>query len=173
MVNKAKTTQESPTTDTPEFICHQEYDTYKHYVLDLKFWLECVLLSIIGTFGFFGNIITFIVLKGQVMKYHIFNALTSTYISISALKVQLSQNVNDTGFDRLRSNSLLCHEFCHYWVHACGTTLVESDISTRLSSPQSCDFFCFDFHGCRHFRREVSYRKRVLLKCAHQRELLN
>ncbi len=36
-----------------------------HYVLDIKFWLECVLLSIIGAFGFFGNIITFVVLKDQ------------------------------------------------------------------------------------------------------------
>ena len=46
----------------------QNYEEYMHYVLDLKFWLECVLLSIIGAFGFLGNIITFIVLKGQVCK---------------------------------------------------------------------------------------------------------
>ena len=52
--------------DPETFTCHQDYDAYMHYVLDLKFWLECVLLSIIGAFGFLGNIITFIVLKGQV-----------------------------------------------------------------------------------------------------------
>ena len=47
-----------------------------HYVLDLKFWLECVLLSIIGAFGFLGNIITFIVLKGQVCNLYVISAVT-------------------------------------------------------------------------------------------------
>ena len=68
-VDKSKDAASSESSEDPEtFSCHQDYDAYMYYVLDLKFWLECVLLSIIGAFGFLGNIITFIVLKGQVKK---------------------------------------------------------------------------------------------------------
>ena len=48
------------------FRCHEQYESHMKLVLDLKFWLETVVLSIIATFGFFGNIMTFIVLRKQV-----------------------------------------------------------------------------------------------------------
>ena len=48
------------------FRCHEQYERHMKLVLDLKFWLETVVLSIIATFGFFGNIMTFIVLRKQV-----------------------------------------------------------------------------------------------------------
>ena len=80
-----------------------DYDAYMHYVLDLKFWLECVLLSIIGAFGFLGNIITFIVLKGQVCNLYVMSvtflhnvwnhtdisALYNNYINIFRLSAAL------------------------------------------------------------------------------------
>ena len=67
--SKDAATSSESSEDPETFSCHQDYDAYMYYVLDLKFWLECVLLSIIGAFGFLGNIITFIVLKGQVKKF--------------------------------------------------------------------------------------------------------
>ena len=48
------------------FRCHEQYESHMNLVLDLKFWLETVVLSVIATFGFFGNIMTFIVLRKQV-----------------------------------------------------------------------------------------------------------
>ena len=48
------------------FRCHEYYKSHMKLVLDLKFWLETVVLSIIAMFGFFGNIMTFIVLRKQV-----------------------------------------------------------------------------------------------------------
>ena len=53
------------------FTCHQDYENYMTYVLGLKFWLECVLLSIIGACGLLGNIVTFVVLKGQVRQINL------------------------------------------------------------------------------------------------------
>ena len=64
------------------FRCHEYYKSHMKLVLDLKFWLETVVLSIIAMFGFFGNIMTFIVLRKQVRFFNsiLFKFLTFDFV---------------------------------------------------------------------------------------------
>lgn len=52
------------------FTCHQEYKTHTKFVVNVKFWLEGVFLSLTGAFGMLGNLITLRVLKRQVCNLH-------------------------------------------------------------------------------------------------------
>ena len=53
---------------TNNYNCHENYvgdKGYRQVVLDARFWLESVVMTTTGTFGFLGNIITLIVFKDQ------------------------------------------------------------------------------------------------------------
>eukprot|EP00093_Oithona_nana_P012280 12280.XXX_442860_446791_1 [CDS] Oithona nana genome sequencing. len=67
------------------FRCHEQYESHMKLVLDLKFWLETVVLSIIATFGFFGNIMTFIVLRKQRSRSNFHKMLMTLTVNDSIL----------------------------------------------------------------------------------------
>ena len=46
-----------------EYQCHEGFEEARHLMTHAQFWLEGVLLLIIGVFGIFGNVMTLIVLR--------------------------------------------------------------------------------------------------------------
>lgn len=81
--NSVATTM-SPSAEE-SFRCHEQYESHMNLVLDLKFWLETVVLSVIATFGFFGNIMTFIVLRKQRSRSNFHKMLMTLTVNDSIL----------------------------------------------------------------------------------------
>ena len=55
---------ELPYNESEEiYECHERLDEYRHFMTNAQFWLEGVLLLVIGVFGMAGNVMTIIVLR--------------------------------------------------------------------------------------------------------------
>ena len=55
---------ESSSSEDYDNLCHEKFEEYGYLVTDLgNFWLEGILLLVVGVFGVAGNIMTIVVLR--------------------------------------------------------------------------------------------------------------